>query len=266
MAKGVGAICCVYEDDAWLPTMVEGCYAAVDKLYFLVSSRPWKGEPGDNEKTIQAIRSCSDPDDKLMIAEGDWSVEADQRNAGLDLCRRDGLELCVIIDADEIYDPATLCFLLEMARLQRRASVWSISQVTYWKSYRYKIDGTGHNGQNAIVRLGDVRFKTIRNTTASETTLIPSQFGVCHHLSYARTNEEIIKKLAHFSHAHQICPGWLDGVWHRWDREPTLQNLHPVRPNLFPRAVLQQPDAYPPALRQIYERERATHSTVDLPE
>lgn len=259
MASGFGGMCCVYDDEKWLTTMVEGCYPALEKLFFLVSRQPWNGQCGSNERTLAAIRSCHDPENKISVIEGEWTNEAAQRNVGLEVCARHGLSFCLVIDADEIYDPAVLDTLMEIARLQTAADAWSIAQITYWKSYRYRIDGTGHNGQLAIVRIGDVRFKSIRYTTAKRLAYLPKPLGVCHHLSYARTDEEVVKKLSHSSHAPSIRRRWFDDVWRHWDIDPTIENLHPVRPPWFPRAVLQDPRAYPPALKRLYDRDVATH-------
>lgn len=261
MAKGFAGMCCVYEDDTWLSVMVQGCYPALERLYFLVGKRPWNGQPGSNESTIAAIRACPDPESKIVVVEGDWNDEAEERNYGLDVCCRDGFQFCVIVDSDEIYDPGVLDMMLEVARLQADIQAWSISQITYWKSYRYKIDSNSHNGQLAIVRLGETRFVNARGTTATKISYIPAKLGVCHHLSYARTNEAVKKKMAHSSHANIFMRDWYEAVWLRWDEDPMVENLHPFRPSWYPRAILQNPGAYPPALREIYDRDVRTGNT-----
>lgn len=255
MAKGFGAMCCVYDDDLWLETMVEGCYRVPDRLFFLVAARPWNGDPGSNETTLKAIRRCHDPDRKITVVEGDWKDEADERNAGLDLCSQAGLSFCLVIDSDEIYDPVALDLMCEVARLQQYADAWSISQVTYWKSYRYKIDSADHNGQLTIVRIGSTRFVNARRTSAEKISYLPQSLGVCHHLSYVRSDDEVKKKMVHSSHARAFLPNWYANVWLRWDVDKDLENLHPMRPQWYPRAIVQDPEAYPPALRRLYEKE-----------
>lgn len=62
-------------------------------------------------------------------------------------------------------------------------------------------------------------------------------------------DEQIHRKLSMFSHAHQILPGWFERVWKAWDANPTMEDLHPVNPPQFKRAVLQDPAIIPITLR-----------------
>ena len=261
MATGFGGVCCVYDDHVWLPTMVEACRPAVDRLFFLVGRRPWNGEVGDNHATLAAIRACADPDRKIVVIEGDWPTEAAQRNAGLQLCAEAGLPYCMVVDADEIYDPAKLKVMMAVASLRPEIPVWGVRIVTYWKSYRYRIDPLDPRPATLLVRVGEATFVRLRETSVRPVGF-PPEVGICHHLSYARTDEQILKKTTRFSHAHEIRSGWFQEVWRRWDENPSMENLHPVRPVAYPRAVLQDPNAYPPVLRRLYERDQAASLTA----
>jgi hypothetical protein len=74
-----------------------------------------------------------------------------------------------------------------------------------------------------------------------------------HHLSYARTDEEIWTKIHSFSHAAEVKPDWYERVWKGWDADHNLQNLNPAYPDAYPRAVEQDPAALPPVLRERYD-------------
>jgi glycosyltransferase involved in cell wall biosynthesis len=237
--------------------MVESCYPLLDRLFFLVGKRPWNGSGGSNVRTLDSIRKCDDPDSKITVVEGDWPNEPTQRNAGLNLCAEAGLTFCFIVDADEVYDPDALAFMMGVVMLQRTIQAWYVSQITYWKSYLYRIDGIARNDQLGFVRVGEVSFIGIRRTDARHVVHFPSAYGVCHHLSYALTNEQVLKKIEWSSHAKNIRKSWYSEVWLRWDTNHVLENLHPMEPRWYPRAVLQSPRAYPPVLRRRYERDMA---------
>lgn len=259
---GVGGVCCVYEDDVWLPAMVEGCYPALDRLFFLVGRHPWNGPSGSNASTLAAIRSCHDPESKIVVIEGDWPDEAAQRNAGLEICARAGLSFCCVIDADEIYDAQILRRMIQIARGVGAIDLWQVTLHTYWKSYRFRIDPPEPASPAVLVRVGRAPFVRNRQVASHRLARFPREYAVCHHMSYARTDEQVRNKLLRFSHAHQILPCWFEDVWQRWDRDSLLEDLHPVWPRAYKRAVPQDQSQYPPALRRLYDREHAASNSA----
>jgi hypothetical protein len=252
---GMGAVCCVYDDCTWLALAIESCYAAVDRMFFLMNDHPWNGTGDDNIATLHVIRSCPDPENKLNIIHGDWVDEASQRNAGLEFCRRAGLSYCFVLDADEIYDPATLAVLSKIA-MASNVGVWHIFNVTYWKSYLYKIDPPEPMTVPLIVHVETAGFVKSRIANASSMRRFPRQLGVCHHMSYARSDGEILKKITRSTRAGEMRRDWFANVWLEWDGNHELTNLHPIWPAAYRRATLQNPAEYPPVLRRIYDREQ----------
>lgn len=248
-------VCCAYDDHTWVPTMLEGCYSSVHKLWFLVSRNVWNGPPGDNALTLEKIRTYPDPDNKIGIVEGDWINEADQRNYGLELCASAGIDYCFVVDADEIYDPSALALMMALTELRSDVGVWRASFWAYWKTYRYRIENSGKFLPSVFVKIGQGRFVRNRLTVSSRDGIIPPSLGMCHHMAYARPDHEIFAKVLRSRLSEHNVPNWFEDVWKRWDREPNLENLHPRHPPAYRRAILQDPDRYPPALRRLYERE-----------
>ena len=54
-------------------------------------------------------------------------------------------------------------------------------------------------------------------------------------------------KLTSFAHARDVRENWLDDVWHAWDSNRSLEDLHPTHPSAFKRTVLQELHEMPPA-------------------
>jgi len=46
--------------------------------------------------------------------------------------------------------------------------------------------------------------------------LVDESFGVCHHLSYARTEREMGNKFRSFEHSGEVAMEWIDTVFKEW--------------------------------------------------
>src|ERR1039458_8008624 len=114
-------------------------------------------------------------------------------------------------------------------------------QHTYWKS-GYEIDPP-EDYKQIIATRPSVRFIDKR--------VVNSNYGFApvglHHMSWARTDEEVWRKITHFSHAHEInAKDWYDNIWLKW--QPNHTNLHPLTPPSLRRAV---PTELPPDLFKL---------------
>ena len=59
---------------------------------------------------------------------------------------------------------------------------------------------------------------------------------VCHHMSYVRTDEQMLRKVTSFTHHVDIIKGWYETVWLGW--KDGQVDLHPVNPTSFKNTVL----------------------------
>jgi GT2 family glycosyltransferase len=245
-----GAVCCIYDDDAWLEPMVESIYGSCAEILFLVGHRPWNGEATDQTPLLTRIRALDDPEGKIHIARGDWTDEAAQRNEGLRLLAERGIEYCLVVDADEVYDPAVLERAMATARQHPHIDCWRMHFYTYWKSVRYRVEPPERLPMPVFVRVGACRFTANRMVDTAQQAVIPAAQGMLHHLSYARSDAQIRRKIETFSHANEMVPGWYERVWLGWDRDRSMRNLNPCWPAAYSRIVEQDPAALPPALRR----------------
>ncbi len=245
------AVCCVYDDDTWLAPAIESIYDACESIWFLVSETPWHGEASDQAAIVDRIRGLADPAQKIRIVRGRWSDEATQRNEGLRLVAEAGAEYCMVIDADEIYDTAQLRAAMTLVRQNPRVDCWRVSCFTYWKSSRYRVDPPEATPFAVFVRTGTGRFVDNREYQADRQVAMPQETLMCHHMSYARSNAQVLRKITTFGHARQVVPGWYENVWRKWDEDRSLENLNPCWPTAYRRIVEQPLDALPPAVRQM---------------
>lgn len=250
-----GAVYCVYDDDTWLKESVSSVYEACDAVYFLVGNRPWHGEWSENSATVACINALPDPEHKIRLIRGDWKTETDQRNAGLDILSDAGIGYCFVVDADEIYDPDQLRQMMLFAAEHEQVSCWHMTWDTYWKSYKYVITPREPFTPVVFVKVPAARFAEYRSVGGENHGLIPPEIGFCHHMSYARTDEQILKKITTFSHAKEVRDEWFETVWKQWDSNHALTDLHPTHPSCYQRSARQPFHSLPPVLRECLEKE-----------
>jgi len=251
MSASIAAVYCTYDDAEWLPHSLASIYPAVDAIYILISDRPWNGPHLAPDETLQCVEAFPDPSKKIRLVRGHWSGEVEQRNAGLELLARDGFTYCFIIDSDEIYDTDALIQMFRYALSKPEVGCWHCWFIVYWKSPRYRIDPPENHHPPVLLKLGAGAFAEYRNCLAHSHELIPPQIGFCHHMSYARSDEQILKKIRSFSHSHQIDPLWFEKKWKGWDQDHAVTDLCPYNPGVFQRTAEVPLEALPRVLREI---------------
>ncbi len=244
----IAAVCCVYDDIDWLTPTVLSVYPAVDAYLFFVNKRPWAGLPSDNSSTLRTLEELPDPGKKIQIIREDWPDEVQQRNFSIAYAQQLGFQYSMVVDADEIYHTEQLLKILHLVAMNPQIDCWHMRWFTYWKSPQFRIDPVEPYDPPVFIKHGTGGYVETRNFRAHSHELVPPELGMCHHLSYARTDEQIHRKLAMFSHSHQILSGWFERVWKAWDSNQALENLHPVKPEYYKRAIPQDPLLLPMVL------------------
>ena len=246
----VAALCLVYHDDIWLPHAIASVYDVVGKIIFFVSDKPWMGPDTDNSETIRCITCLPDPDGKFLLVRERWATEVEQRNYSVAFAHAYGFRYGMILDADELYEPMELVRMFEWAMSRPETDCFHMHWYTYWKSQEYVISPHENYAPPFLIQFGRCAFIEARNPVGKKHEVIPADVGICHHMSYARSDELIRRKLASFSHAQQIIPNWFDSVWKGWDSNHDLMNLHPVNPPQYQRAIPQPFASLPSVLRK----------------
>lgn len=253
-APTFGAVYCVYDDDSWLGDSFASVYDACTSVLFLVGDEPWHGRPTSNTRTLEVIAQLPDQARKVRVIRGAWATETEQRNAGLEILREAGVDYCFVVDADEIYDEAALARMMRFAAGHPEVACWHMTWDTYWKSHEWVIEPREPFKPVVFVKVGAARFIEHRNVGGEAHALVPPDVGFCHHMSYARTDEQVLKKITTFSHADEIRGGWFEKVWKGWDQDHALRDLHPTHPPAYGCAAARSADALPPVLRRRLAR------------
>lgn len=226
------AILCANE---WrfMPAVLGQLFAVADRILVLRNKTALSGEP----VVLQSIPVFSAGDGSRFweVRQDSWGSEHAARNAAMEILS--DCDHVFIIDSDEILSLDALKLLRAVCERSNPRAI-AARFYTYWKTPEFRIDPPETIPLEAsapVVVRKDVRF-TRHRIIESGDVLIPPVFMV-HHLSYVRTDEEMLEKLRTFGHADEVVPRWFEDVWKRWDINPNIENLHPTRPEAYKRAV-----------------------------
>lgn len=237
----VAAVYVVYEDSGYLTESVRRVYYCVDKILFLLNFNPWNGTPNDAGlvDTYRTILNMYDPLKKIEIVSESWKTEEDQRNFGLHHLKRNDIDWCFIIDDDEMYNFTDLSKQIDRIKTDTNSVYLSPHQV-YWKTRHWAIGNLVEALPSFTRTDGSVYFTKARAVMVERGntwhTFTPNEL-ICHHLSYVRSDEKMLRKIRTFSHAEDIKDVWYDRIWMKWT--PAMEKIHPNQdnPGSFTKAI-----------------------------
>jgi GT2 family glycosyltransferase len=264
-----GAVYCLYDDHEYLDISLEFIKNKLDKVLFLISDIPWNGNVVNNIETIQKVKKLCEQNNNFELIQGYWTNEIDQRNFGLTKFYNENIDYCFIIDSDEIYHEIHFENIKEFIKKNPHVTAFHIEWNTYWKKQYYVISPREYYKPVIAVKVDSFKFTKIRHgiTSISRTgnfifqtkelkyngILIPSQIAICFHLSYARCDDYMKRKLETNSHATEFIKNWYDNVWKKW--LPEDKNLHPVTPEQYDKAIKEDFLVFPKQLKSFIKRE-----------
>lgn len=240
----------VFNADLYLAYSLRSIYDAVDHIVIFLSTRPWNGPIVPPDSTEAVIRSFPDPQGKISLVVRDFrgedrparqdANELREMNTLLDYIRTELPEIThyLYIDADEVYSAPGIAALRRFLDGMPMAGEVYCAWRCYWKSLAHWIDPIEPSRALAAFRLGpDTRFTGIRETNMLPKLVVRPHHFLLHHFSYALPPELVRRKIDAWSHCDEVVEGWFERVWLGWDRDRSLENLHPTRPPHYKRAV-----------------------------
>lgn len=204
----------------FVPVMLE----RVDKVLVLNGTEPLFGDFEEGT------------DETATIAEGlgaeviryPWKTEPDMRNAGQEYLS--DYDWIIWLDPDEYLLEDDWNTLIEFIESCPISAIANSTMSVYWKN-GYVIDPP-ENHTPIVAARPTVRFVATR---VIDSPYIQAPIHV-HHFSWARTDEEVQRKVTHYGEADKFDgQAWFDNVWSKWT--PDSVDLHPVNPPVLERAI-----------------------------
>jgi len=223
----LGAVIPVLNEWRFMRAVTGQLLKVVDRCVLVRASASQSGAP-------VSFSAIPDLDSRIEIIEGNWKSESRTRNAGMEHLW--DCDYVFMVDSDEILLDQDLQSLKSLCD-QGEHSVIAVRLHTYWKTPEFRIEPPEEGSIKMVLRKG-IRMVGVREVNDPVYT---SEVW-CHHLSYVRTDDEVREKMRLSGHSHEFLPNWYERVWKAWDQDPALENLHPVHPAAYRRAV-RSPDA-----------------------
>lgn len=224
IAMKLGAAIPILNEWRFIPAVVGQLLTVCERVVLLRGCRSQSGAPVVvRDDLVPAL------DPRVEILEGNWQTERETRNAGMEALA--DCDYVFMVDSDEILLEKDLLRLRDLAA-EGRHEVLAVRLFTYWKTPEYRIDPPEEGTIKMVLRKG-IRLEGVREVRAPVHTTDVR----CRHLSYVRSDEELLEKIRLSGHAHELRPGWYEKVWKEWDRNRDLENLHPVHPAAYRRAI-----------------------------
>lgn len=261
MLPPIARLCAAYKvfnAGLYLAWSLHSIYDTVDRIVVFVSTKPWNGPLVPMDDTEAIVRTFPDPLNKIRCVVSDFRYETHpaspftneltEMNALLDFVRAEYPDIThyLYLDADEVFQPKAIATVRLLMRAMPEVGEFRCAWRCYWKSFRHWIDPVEPARPLVAFRLtAATRFTGIRDTNMEPRVVMPPDEMVLHHFSYALPAARVREKIQAWSHSGEIVEGWFEHVWLAWDGNRAMENLHPVSPAHFKRAVAADEAALP---------------------
>lgn len=212
----------------------------VEKIFVGYSKFPWTAynsgsrEKFKNRSSVDILKR-SRYYDKIELVEGIWDSDEGQRNEIVGRARHQGFDYLVFQDADEFYSPEDWKKNLELIRLNPNFMIYQTPWINFWRSLDYVLVSKEHLGtKNTIYTTCSAFAMSLKQEPETKLTfarIFPTKSifrltGVCFHLSYVLSDEEVFTKINTWGHSHQVKKNWFKWKWLAW--HPGKRNIHPI--------------------------------------
>lgn len=237
-----------FDCEQFILAAIENCAPHVEKIYISYSELPWtynENARGKYKNTVNRDLIFQSPHiDKIELVEGNWDTEEAQRNFCLDKAKSDGFDYLIIQDADEFYTPEAYQTNLKEIAANPDHLYYRNPWHLFWKTLGYIIEfeevhgvkktTINYNACFAVNCHQPVRFKRNRLLTTTDAFFVS---GICYHLSYIMSDEQMQRKINTWGHSHQVMHRglWYKVKWLGWT--PDTTNIGLTNPISWTRAV-----------------------------
>lgn len=214
----------VYREERFISKFIQAMQDRVEQILVLNSETPLFGPVEDGvDNTAAVARSLG-----ATVVTYPWQTEPDMRNAGNDYLS--DYDWVIWLDPDEYLLDSEWQELLKTLETTDAEAVTNTTMNVYWK--RGFVIDPPENHTPIIATRPSVRFFDTRCVTVPYV-----QAPVCiDHFSWARTDEEVYRKVTHYGEADKFDGiKWFNEVFKPWQEGD--QDLHPITPKNLKRAI-----------------------------
>lgn len=218
----IASVCCVYNEAHYLPKHLRHMPDWVEEQVVLLSAKPWYGKELPDDGSAKLAKEAG-----ATVLKYPWKDEVIQRNAGQ--AYLSGYDWILNLEPDEFLSDSDWQKLYEFLQTADKPA-YAIKQRVFW--------GKGFESDPPedfvpiIATRPTVKFVEKRNVD-SQWAVLPEDIKLLH-FAWARTDDEIWKKISHYSHAVDFdIDKWFKEVW----LARKTENVHPTTPEAIPRLI-----------------------------
>lgn len=218
----VGLVANAYNEARFLPKFLKHIPDWVEEKLVLITDPPWYGDKLEDDGSKVLAENAG-----AIVLKFPWPNEHDQRNAGQSYFA--DYDWVLTIEPDEFLSNDDWRKLHDFL-LTADKPAYAVKQHVLWgKGYE---SDPPEDFVPIIVTRPTVEFTEKRNVNSNWTTL-PDDIKIWH-FAWARSDEEIWKKISHYSHAVDFdIKDWYENVW----LARKTENVHPTTPEAIPRLI-----------------------------
>lgn len=209
----VGLVSLAYNEARFLKPFLNHIPEWVDEKLVLITAKPWFGEHLEDDGSGKVAQNAG-----ATVLKYPWDNEEEQRNTGQDYFNN--CDWVITLDPDEFLSDDNWDILREYLEFTSSDAAVVEKQRVFWKN---KEVSPCNDYQQLIVSKPHIRFidKRVVNTAYD---VAPVELL---HFSWARTDDEVYKKITHYAHANDFdTQAWFKDVWLADKQE----DLHPTTP------------------------------------
>jgi len=233
-----------FDCEQFILKTIENCSSFVEKIYVVYSPEPWSEYNKDARKLYKNPSSTdvlkkSPHYGKIELIQGVWQTEEEQRNECLKKAKKDGYDYLIIQDADEFYSPDNYKKNIEEIIKNPDFDFYRNPWYFFWKNINtivvslysisngtftpYKETLLAYNACFAVNCNKNVWFKDKRLLETKNYFMLS---GLCLHLSYVLSDDQLIRKLNTWGHSKQVnIDLWYQVKWLGWTKNTNY--FHP---------------------------------------
>lgn len=212
----LGVLITAFNEKHIIP-MIEQYQGIADRIVVTVSRDPWCGEHTHDDTAERALTTGE------IVIHKSWGSERDQRNDAMDIMR--DMDYVIASHCDTWF---TRNDLLKLKNKNLEKLHYNCNVYTYWKDYDTVI--YPHLSLPTILVRSDAQF--IHSLNIENEQVDPPILDItCHHVSWVKSDEEVLKKIQSYTHAGEIQPTWYTDVWKGW--RPDMKDFGPTTPHDF---------------------------------
>ena len=258
-----GAMVLAYKQEEYVAYCLRALAPCVENVVVLQSDVPFVAYNREareqftaKDGTREILRELECELTNVTVVDGVWDSEPEARNAGLRHLRSLDMQVCLIVDADEVYPAGTLSRLREaIEAADSPGSVFYARYVTCYKRFDYVVR-SDHRLAVAVHLNEHTTFdRRPRRPLGPRRDLPPDVYFW--HLGYVLSDERMWEKINTFGHASEIVPGWFERKWLGWS--PDTRDLFRKHPeDRWPYTIRIDPSTLPEILHShpYFPRER----------